>query len=57
MTKFAPGAEVPGEFTTALPVAIEVSGDQNEIRRYLKGLADLPRLGRRSALLQGPIGR
>ena len=26
MTKFTPGAEVPGEFTSALPVTIEVSG-------------------------------
>lgn len=42
MTKFAPGAEVPGEFTKALPVAIEVSGDLTELGRYLGGLAELP---------------
>jgi hypothetical protein len=39
MTKFAPGAEVPGEFTSALPVMIEVSGERNEIGRYLRSLA------------------
>ena len=44
MTKFAPGAEVPGEFTSALPVAIEVSGDMTELGRYLRGLAALPSL-------------
>jgi hypothetical protein len=44
MTKFAPGAEVPGEFTSALPVAIEVSGDLAELGRYLRGLAALSRL-------------
>ncbi len=43
MTKFAPGAEVAGEFTTALPVSIDVSGDRNEIRRYLLDFAELPR--------------
>ena len=44
MTKFAPGAEVSGEFTSALPVSIEVLGDRNEIGRYLFGFADLPHL-------------
>ena len=44
MTKFTPGAEVPGEFTSALPVAIEVSGDLAELGRYLRGLAGLPGL-------------
>jgi hypothetical protein len=41
MTKFAPGAEAPGEFTSALPVTIEVSGDLAEFGRYLRGLAEL----------------
>ena len=44
MTKFAPGAEISGEFTTEWPVAIEVSGDQSELGRYLKSLSELPRL-------------
>ncbi len=44
MTKFAPGAEIPGEFASNWPVAIEVSGEPGELGRYLKGLADLPRL-------------
>jgi hypothetical protein len=44
MTKFAPGAEAPGEFTTALPVAIEVAGDVDEVSRFLGGLAALPEL-------------
>ncbi len=44
MTKFAPGAEVPGEFTSALPVTIEVSGERNELRSYLRGLAESPSL-------------
>jgi hypothetical protein len=39
MTKFAPGAEVPGEFTSALPVTIEVSGERSELGRYLRSLA------------------
>jgi Tfp pilus assembly protein PilO len=44
MTKFAPGAEIPGEFASEWPVAIEVSGEPAELSRYLKGLAELPRL-------------
>ncbi|HOW86653.1 MAG TPA: type 4a pilus biogenesis protein PilO [Candidatus Aminicenantes bacterium] len=44
MTKFAPGAAVPGEFTTALPVGIEVSGGFGELGRFLRGLAALPGL-------------
>jgi hypothetical protein len=40
MTKFAPGAELAGEFTVELPVAIEVLGDRSELRRYLLGFAD-----------------
>jgi type IV pilus assembly protein PilO len=44
MTKFAPGAQVPGEFTSEWPVVVEVSGEPNELVRYLKGLSELPRL-------------
>lgn len=44
MTKFAPGGEVPGEFTSEWPVAIEVSGTPDELGRYLKDLSELPRL-------------
>ncbi|MEN6559408.1 MAG: type 4a pilus biogenesis protein PilO [Acidobacteriota bacterium] len=44
MTKFAPGAGVPGEFTTALPVVIDVTGSPSELRRFLRGLAGLPGL-------------
>lgn len=44
MTKFAPEAEVSGEFTTALPVALELSGSLNELGRFLPGLAGLPGL-------------
>ena len=44
MTKFAPGAEVAGEFTSALPVSIEVAGDGSELGRYLLDFAGLSRL-------------
>lgn len=44
MTRFAPGAEVPGEFASALAVSIDVSGDRTEIGRYLHGLSVLSRL-------------
>ena len=44
MSKLAPSAVTPGEFTSDWPVAIEVSGEPGELGRYLKGLADLPRL-------------
>jgi hypothetical protein len=44
MTKFAPGAEVSGEFTAELPVAIEVAGGLRSLCRYLDGLAELPSL-------------
>lgn len=39
MTKFAPGNEIPGEFTTEWPVAIEVAGSQAALRRYFSDLA------------------
>ena len=44
MTKFAPGAEIPGEFISEWPVAIEVSGSPSELASYLEGLSELPRL-------------
>ncbi|HMA54226.1 MAG TPA: type 4a pilus biogenesis protein PilO, partial [Acidobacteriota bacterium] len=44
MTKFAPGAQVQGEFTSTLPIAIEVLGGPKELGRYLEDLAGLPRL-------------
>lgn len=44
MSKLAPSAVTPGEFTSNWPVVIEVSGEPGELDRYLKGLADLPRL-------------
>jgi hypothetical protein len=44
MTRFAPGVEIPGEFTSELAVAIEVSGDRADLVLYLRGLADLARL-------------
>jgi len=44
MTRFAPGIERVGEFTSELPVAIEVAGELSDLGRYLRGLADLERL-------------
>jgi len=44
MTKFAPGAEVQGEFTVALPIAIELAGGRDEIAGFLRGLSALPGL-------------
>ena len=44
MTRFAPGVEIPGEFTNELAVAIEVAGDRADLLRYLFGLAALTRL-------------
>ena len=44
MTKFTPGAEAAGEFTSALPVTVEVAGDLDELDRLLYGLAGLSRL-------------
>jgi hypothetical protein len=43
MTKFAPGDEAPGEFYSEWPIAIEVTGSQRELGRFLGGMADLPR--------------
>ncbi len=44
MTKFVPGVAVEGEFTGELAATIEVAGDLADLGRYLRGLADLPRL-------------
>jgi hypothetical protein len=44
MTGYIPSAEVPGEFTTALPVAIALSGGCDGLVDYLRGLAALPTL-------------
>ena len=44
MTRFAPGVERAGEFTSELPVAIEVAGEPADLGRYLRGLAGLERL-------------
>ena len=44
MTGYTPSAEVPGEFTTALPVAIALSGGCDGVVDFLRGLAALPTL-------------
>jgi hypothetical protein len=44
MTKFVPGVETAGEFTSELPVTIEVAGGRADLGGYLRGLAGLPRL-------------
>lgn len=41
-TKYAPGTAIPGEFASAVPIALEVAGSLNEIEGLLRGLADLP---------------
>jgi Fimbrial assembly protein (PilN)/Pilus assembly protein, PilO len=44
MTKYEPGADLAGEFTAALPLAIEVSGSWDGLVEYLRGLGALPTL-------------
>lgn len=44
MTRFAPGAEIAGEFTTALPVTVEVAGGLRSVEAYLRGLGGSPGL-------------
>ncbi|HYA49149.1 MAG TPA: type 4a pilus biogenesis protein PilO [Burkholderiales bacterium] len=44
ITKFAPGAEAPGDLYNEWPVAIEVAGSRQGFEQFLKGLADWPRL-------------
>ncbi len=44
MTRFAPGLATEGEFASELPVAIEVAGGEDDLARFLRGLAGLGRL-------------
>ena len=44
MTRFAPAAEIAGEFYAELPVAIDVAGSLAGVGRYLDDLAGLSRL-------------
>lgn len=44
MTRFAPGLATEGEFASELPAAIEVSGGEDDLARFLRGLAGLERL-------------
>ncbi len=44
MTKFTPGAEVPGEFAGNISITVEASGDKAAVRDYLGGWAGLPGL-------------
>jgi hypothetical protein len=44
MTRFAPGNEIPGEFYTEWPVAIEVAGSRAGLGRYFGDLAGSRRL-------------
>ena len=44
MTGYTPSAEVSGEFTAGLPVAIALSGGCDGLVDYLRGLAALPSL-------------
>jgi len=44
MTGYTPSAEIHGEFTAGLPVAIALSGGSDGIVDYLRGLAALPTL-------------
>lgn len=37
MTKFSPGAEIPGEFASAIPVMVEVTGERASLGAYLDG--------------------
>jgi len=44
MTRFVPGKETAGEFYTAWPVTIEVTGSQADLGRYFNDLAESRRL-------------
>lgn len=44
MTRFAPGLATEGEFASELPTAIEVAGGEDDLARFLRGLAGLERL-------------
>ena len=42
--KFAPGSEIQKEFYGEFPIAIEVTGTRQDLRRFFGRMADLPRL-------------
>jgi hypothetical protein len=44
MTRFALGLATEGEFASELPAAIEVAGGEDDLARFLRGLAGLERL-------------
>lgn len=44
ITKFAPGSEIPREFTSEWPISIEATGSRQGLRRILEGIEELPRL-------------
>ncbi|MGA2532806.1 MAG: type 4a pilus biogenesis protein PilO [Candidatus Aminicenantales bacterium] len=44
ITKFAPGSEIPGEFTSEWPISIEATGSRQSLRRFFDGIVELPRL-------------
>jgi len=44
ITKFAPGSEIPGEFTSEWPISIEATGSRQGLRRFFGGIEELPRL-------------
>lgn len=44
ITKFAPGSEIPGEFTSEWPISIEATGSRQSLRRFFDTIVDLPRL-------------
>jgi len=44
ITKFAPGSEIPGEFTSECPISIEATGSRQSLRRFFDGIDELPRL-------------
>lgn len=44
MTRFAPGLAAEGEFAAELPIAIEVAGGEDDLARFLRGLAGLESL-------------
>ena len=44
ITKFVPGSEIPGEFTSEWPVSIEATGSRQGLRRFFDGIVELPRI-------------
>ncbi len=41
---FKPGAEVPAEFYSELPISIKVVGDYHQLGEFVSGIAALPRI-------------